>query len=93
MPRSFTPSLWSPVIVACAIVMLSGPTPTLRAQPRDPINLTAAFSGVDKLLADFASQNHVPGAAWGIVVDGEIAHIGTTGYEVYRGATKPPIRG
>ncbi len=41
--------------------------------------LAAAFPAVDTIFREFAAKNHVPGAAWGIVVDGELAHFGSTG--------------
>src|SRR5438270_11156470 len=40
----------------------------------------ADFADVDKLFQDFASANHVPGAAWGIVIDGRLVHAGAAGY-------------
>jgi CubicO group peptidase (beta-lactamase class C family) len=40
----------------------------------------ADFAGVDRLFQDFAAANHVPGAAWGIIVDGKLTHAGATGY-------------
>src|SRR5438067_4197275 len=40
----------------------------------------ADFADVDKLFQDFASANHVPGAAWGIVIDGRLVHTGAAGY-------------
>src|SRR5256885_3253301 len=40
----------------------------------------ADFADVDRLFQDFASANHVPGAAWGIVIDGKLVHPGATGY-------------
>ena len=37
------------------------------------------FADVDKLFQDFAAGNHVPGAVWGVVIDGKLAHAGATG--------------
>jgi len=51
-----------------------------RGQTPDRSKLTAAFADVDRLMRDYAAQAHAPGAAWGIVVDGELAHTGTTGF-------------
>ena len=42
--------------------------------------LAKAFPEIDKLFQDYAAGAHVPGAAWGIIVDGELAHTGVTGY-------------
>jgi CubicO group peptidase (beta-lactamase class C family) len=41
--------------------------------------LRSAFEAIDRLVEDFATREHVPGAAWGIVIDGELAHVGVTG--------------
>ena len=42
--------------------------------------LAAGFAEVDRQLAEYAAQAHAPGAAWGVVVDGRLAHTGVTGY-------------
>ena len=42
--------------------------------------LRPAFGAIDRLFADFITREHVPGAAWGIVIDGELAHVGVSGY-------------
>ena len=44
------------------------------------LSAQADFADVDKLFQDFASANHVPGAAWGIVIDGRLVHAGAAGY-------------
>ncbi|HEY7057971.1 MAG TPA: serine hydrolase domain-containing protein [Vicinamibacterales bacterium] len=60
--------------------------PTFKAPPArfaDPdrrAKLATAFGDIDRIFEQFAAQAHVPGAAWGIVIDGELAHSGTTGY-------------
>ena len=38
------------------------------------------YADVDRLFEDFAAANHVPGAAWGIVVDGRLVHSGAAGF-------------
>ena len=45
----------------------------------DSAKLAAGFAEVDRIFSNFVTQQHVPGAAWGVVVDGQVAHIGTTG--------------
>ena len=42
--------------------------------------LSGAFKEIDALFGAFAGRSRMPGAAWGIVVDGELAHAGATGY-------------
>ena len=51
--------------------------------------LAAAFADIDVLFRDFAQAADVPGAAWGIVIDGELAHAGAVG--VRDVATKSPV--
>src|SRR5436190_16064727 len=58
-------------------VLLS--TAALPHSQSDRTILAAAFVDVDRLFSDFVAQNHVPGAAWGIVIDGTLAHSGSAG--------------
>lgn len=48
----------------------------------DPDRLTklrAAFPEIDRLMREFAERTHVPGVAYGIIVDGRVAHLGVWG--------------
>ncbi len=49
-------------------------TDSARAQ-----KLATAFPEIDLLVQKFMAESHVPGAAWGIVIDGKLAHEGTAG--------------
>ena len=49
-----------------------------RAQP-DRARLAAAYPAIDSLMRAFAERQHVPGIAYGIVVDGRLVHVGTAG--------------
>ena len=51
--------------------------------------LATAFPEIDALVRRFMERTHVPGAAWGIVIDGELAHLGVAGYRELR--TKAPV--
>ena len=42
--------------------------------------LETAFPEIDRLFRDFTTARHIPGAAWGIIIDGQLAHTGVTGY-------------
>jgi CubicO group peptidase (beta-lactamase class C family) len=64
-------------IFAVALVVLAAPS---GAQQPDRAKLAAAFAEVDRLVHGFMAQGHVPGAAWGIIVDGELAHTGAAGF-------------
>ncbi len=66
-----------------------------REQPRPPLSsiapparftdpdrlkkLSAAFPEIDRVMHDFAERAHVPGIAYGIIVDGRLVHAGTSG--------------
>ncbi len=71
--------------------------PVFKADPprfTDPARrqkLGSAFAGIDRLMQDFARREHIPGATWGIVIDGELAHLGTTGLRDV--AAKQPVDG
>jgi CubicO group peptidase (beta-lactamase class C family) len=59
------------------------------ADPDRKTKLARAFPEIDRLFAHFAQSTHVPGAAWGIVIDGELAHSGAAGYRDIQ--TKAPV--
>ncbi|NNU34557.1 beta-lactamase family protein [Mucilaginibacter sp. S1162] len=42
--------------------------------------IQSTYALIDKLYKDFAEQNHWPGMAYGIVVDGKLVHSGGVGY-------------
>ena len=73
------------LLTVVAALFAQGP-PTFKApEPRfaDPARrekLARAFPEIDKLFRDYAATAHIPGAAWGIVIDGELAHTGVLGY-------------
>ena len=50
------------------------------ADPARASKLAAAYPELDRLMTEFATREHIPGAAWGIIVDGKLVHIGVTGY-------------
>lgn len=63
--------------------------PAVFADANRRAKLATAFPEIDKVVADFMARAHVPGAAWGIVIDGELAHIGVAGYRDL--STKAPV--
>ena len=71
-----------PILPAlCAALAL---VPPAQAQaPADPqrlATLSAAFPEIDRMMKGFAERQHVPGIAYGIVVDGRVVHVGTAGH-------------
>ena len=77
--------------VAMATLAVSAASGAAAAQPAGPLaparfadpdrsaKLATAFDDIDQMLRAFAKRDHVPGAAWGIIVDGKLVHVGTTG--------------
>jgi CubicO group peptidase (beta-lactamase class C family) len=53
---------------------------TFPGRQPDRATLPAAFAEVDRILREYATQAHAPGAAWGVIVEGRLAHTGTTGF-------------
>jgi CubicO group peptidase (beta-lactamase class C family) len=49
------------------------------ADPQRRAKLAGAFPEIDTLFRDYAARSRVPGAVWGIVIDGELAHVGSMG--------------
>ena len=54
--------------------------PARFADPDRRAKLARAFPEIDQIFRDYAASAHVPGAAWGVIIDGELAHTGVTGY-------------
>ncbi|HEU4884519.1 MAG TPA: serine hydrolase domain-containing protein [Longimicrobium sp.] len=54
--------------------------PAAFANPDRLARLSTAFPEIDRLMREFAERSKVPGIAYGIVVDGRLAHVGTAGF-------------
>jgi CubicO group peptidase (beta-lactamase class C family) len=77
-------------ILAVGLVLVVTPVIAVpRAQAPASARLAEAFAGVDRLFNGFMTDRHVPGAAWGIVVDGQLAHVGVSGLRDV--AAKAPV--
>ena len=59
------------------------------AQPPAVSRQADAFAAVDQLFTQFMAERHVPGAAWGVIVDGQVAHTGVAGLRDV--AAKAPV--
>lgn len=76
------------IVVLGAVALRSQPAP--RAADRVPppeftdpqriAKLERAFPEIDRLFQVFAQRSRVPGIAYGIVIDGRLAHVGASGY-------------
>ena len=51
----------------------------LQAQTRVD-RLMSAMPAIDSTIKAFTAREHIPGAAWGVIIDGRLAHVGVTGY-------------
>jgi CubicO group peptidase (beta-lactamase class C family) len=76
--RRETRSLVASLVLATSTLNAQGATLAF-ADPAREAKLRAAFPAVDRIMKDFTTREHVPGAAWAIVMDGKVAHIGVTG--------------
>ena len=63
--------------------------PTRFSDSARAAKLAAAFPDVDRAFAAYAERQHIPGAIWGIIIDGRLAHVGVTGYRDV--AAKAPV--
>src|SRR3954454_21523327 len=75
--------------VIAAVILAAVATLSISAQAPARNSLTAGFAEVDRMMKAYATQAHAPGAAWGVVVDGQLAHTGVTGYRDL--AAKAPV--
>ena len=41
--------------------------------------LESALPEVDRLFAAYAAREKIPGMIWGVVIDGRLAHVGSSG--------------
>ncbi len=81
---------WITALLAAVAVAQTAPAPSPQfADSSRRAKLATAFNEIDRLFAEFAQTGHVPGAAWGIVIDGELAHSGAAG--VREVVTKAPV--
>jgi CubicO group peptidase (beta-lactamase class C family) len=49
------------------------------ADPERRAKLASAFPEIDRLFREWAEKQPTPGVAWGVVIDGELAHAGAFG--------------
>ena len=63
--------------------------PATFSDPARAAKLAAAYPAIDSLFTAMAAREHIPGAAWGIVIDGKLAHVSAAG--VRDVATRAPV--
>ena len=86
-PRAFAYSSAAAALalaVATALAAQSprtGSTPPARFTDPDRVaKLSSSFGDIDRAFTAFTEREHVPGAVWGIIIDGRLAHVGVAGY-------------
>ena len=80
---------WAFVLLLVAGAEAATVPPPVFTDPQRRTKLASGFAEVDRIFTQFAERAHVPGAAWGIVVDGELAHAGA--YGVRDVGSKAPV--
>jgi CubicO group peptidase (beta-lactamase class C family) len=89
LAASLLAAIWiAPTIAQIPSADFKGPPPTF-PDPQRRARLEKAFPDIDRIFKAFTEEAHVPGAGWGIVIDGELAHAGATG--VRDVASKAPV--
>ncbi len=73
---------------SAAITVASVPAARF-ADPDRRAKLMGAMPAIDSLFRNFATRSHVPGIAYGILIDGELVHMGTAGMRDI--AAKSPV--
>ncbi|HEX2344917.1 MAG TPA: serine hydrolase domain-containing protein [Vicinamibacterales bacterium] len=81
--------VWIALIIIASMQAASAPPPPQFADLNRSAKLATAFADIDRLFTEYTKTAHVPGAAWGIVIDGQLAHSGVAG--VRDVATKAPV--
>ena len=90
-----TPAAVFALFTAAVALPAQSPAPAARTEPArftDPdrvAKLSATFADIDRVFRGYAEREHIPGAVWGIIIDGRLAHIGVTGYRDL--ASKAPV--
>ena len=84
--------IWFMALLGLAAILQSPSDATQNYPVSDRrARLAGAFADIDRLFTDFAATSHLPGAAWGIVIDGELAHSGAAGVRDI--SSKTPVDG
>jgi CubicO group peptidase (beta-lactamase class C family) len=71
-----------PLLFAIMIAAASASAPAVPQAfpvPDRRARLESAFGDIDRLFTDYIKTAHVPGAVWGVIIDGELAHSGAAG--------------
>jgi CubicO group peptidase (beta-lactamase class C family) len=67
------------VLIAAPLAASDAYPPPRFADPDRVAKLQAAMPEIDSLFRAYATDKKVPGMIWGVVIDGQVAHLGTVG--------------
>ena len=81
--------VWSAALIAQAPVKSASVPPARFTDPDRVAKLTSSFGDIDRVFKEYAEREHIPGAVWGIIIDGRLAHVGVMGYRDV--ASKAPV--
>jgi CubicO group peptidase (beta-lactamase class C family) len=76
-------------VLLAALLALAPARAATQPDPARLARLATAFPEIDRVMRDFAERQHVPGIAYGVVVDGRVVHVGTAG--VRDAAARAPV--
>lgn len=85
--RSLRTSARLPLQFAAFCALLTGaaalgneayPTPQF-TDPERLLKLSSAFAEIDQIFQKYAAEKHIPGMAFGVVIDDRLAHLGSAG--------------
>ena len=71
---------WSALVAAQPPARAGSIPPAVFTDPDRVAKLTSSFPEIDRIFREYAEREHIPGAVWGIIIDGRLAHVGVTGY-------------
>jgi CubicO group peptidase (beta-lactamase class C family) len=74
-----TLALFPALATAQTSYLASRAEPPRFSDPERLAKLRTALPEIDRLMTGFAERDHVPGIAYGVVVDGKVIHIGVAG--------------
>jgi CubicO group peptidase (beta-lactamase class C family) len=66
-------------VVATTVAASDSYPPPRFTDPARVQKLESAWADIDRIFAAYAANEKIPGMVWGIVIDGRLAHLGTTG--------------
>ena len=83
------PTILFAVLMTATLAASDAYPPPRFTDPHRVAKLQSAMPEIDRLFRDYATEKKIPGMIWGVVIDGQVAHLGTFG--VRDRASQAPI--